>query len=490
LSSRLDLAQLIPAWLELASRAEVSLGLDAGEAFARANELLEGLLDDKALPGDWTPSAENVEVLHALSAIVCREADGRPEDALGDLEAAFRFIATRSWPAEEYGGPGELLSRCALSGWRLARRFANPPVVKTWTERVLANGDVRAAAERAIAAPIADRSSRVGDLKLEDPEVLLCVCEILHSRLDTAPSPVRDEAEFFYCFLDKPARPIGIHDEREYFLGELSLTAGTASRILFRIAEAKVWFQRAEANVALVQNANAHRARVAYQRLALMAEEQRFQEVLKLAPLWAATFRRLEMVDDAIKCRFLEATAHYEAGNLRGAIGIYLGILEDVNRAGNTRLAAQALTNLARLHADLGETEAALSFAQNSLPLLQQLGSQVHLVKLRWGMGELLRKQNKRGGALEAYRQALTDAAELGMRGDVAALHLVIADLLLEAGQEAQAEWEIRAALPIIDEEKMVPEGIAALSLLRESLRRRQIDKQALRELHRYFQEK
>ena len=66
----------------------------------------------------------------------------------------------------------------------------------------------------------------------------------------------------------------------------------------------------------------------------------------------------------------------------------------------------------------------------------------------------------------------------------------MIGDLLLEAGQDAQAEWEIRAALPIIDEEKMVPEGIAALSLLRESLRRRQIDKQALRELHGYFQEK
>jgi hypothetical protein len=105
-------------------------------------------------------------------------------------------------------------------------------------------------------------------------------------------------------------------------------------------------------------------------------------------------------------------------------------------------------------------------------------------------MGDLFRKQGERAAALEAYRQALADAAELRMRGDVAAIHLVVADLLLEAGQEAQAEWEIRAALPIIDEEKMVPEGIAALSLLRESLRRRQIDKHALRGLHGYFRER
>jgi hypothetical protein len=121
--------------------------------------------------------------------------------------------------------------------------------------------------------------------------------------------------------------------------------------------------------------------------------------------------------------------------------------------------------------------------------MLQQLGSRVHLVKLQWSMGDLLKKQGNRVAALDAYRQALGDAGELGMRGDVAAIHLVVADFLLEAGQDAQAEWEIRAALPIIDEEKMVPEGIAALALLRESLRRRKIDKQALRDLHGYFQE-
>lgn len=86
-------------------------------------------------------------------------------------------------------------------------------------------------------------------------------------------------------------------------------------------------------------------------------------------------------------------------------------------------------------------------------------------------------------------RSALREAGEVGMRGDVAALHLVLADVLLGAGQDRQAEWEIRAALPIIEEEKMVPEGYAALSLLQESLRRRQIDRNALRNLHGYFRD-
>jgi hypothetical protein len=71
----------------------------------------------------------------------------------------------------------------------------------------------------------------------------------------------------------------------------------------------------------------------------------------------------------------------------------------------------------------------------------------------------------------------------------MASMHLVIAELLLEQGDEAQAEHEVRAALPIIDEEKMVPEGMAAYALLRESLRRRKIDRNALRDVHAYFRE-
>jgi tetratricopeptide (TPR) repeat protein len=358
-----------------------------------------------------------------------------------------------------------------------------------WRARRIDHEESRAAAEKALEIPIAERGVRAKDLCLEDPELLLSVCEVLRSRLETAPAPVRDDADFFYGFLEKPFRSIGAYDEREYFLGELALTAGTASRFLFRIAEARLWFQHAEANFALVQNANAHWARVAYQRLALTLEERRFDEVLQLAPLWASTFTRLEMSEDALKCRFLEGTAQWESGESRKAIQTVDGIVHDASRAGNTRLAAQALNNLSRFHADLGEVESALSCARRALPLLQQLGNQVVLVKLRWTIGELLRKQGKLAAGLEAFREALSDATALGMRGDVAALHLVTADLLLEAGQEAQAEWEIRAALPIIDEEKMVPEGIAALSLLRESLRRRQIDRHALRELHGYFRE-
>lgn len=360
-----------------------------------------------------------------------------------------------------------------------------------WRPKRIDHEESRHAAERAIATPAAERATKAEQLCLEDPELLLSICEVLRSQLETSPASVRHDAEFFHTFIEQSSHPIGIHDERDYLLGELALTAGTASRFLFKIEDAKAWLHRAEASFSLVQNANAHWARVAYQRLALAIEERKTEEVLELAPRWANTFRRLDMVEDALKCRFLEGLAHSERGDTSTAIKIHLAICAEAEAQQNTRLVALAANNLSMQFEQLGETDRALEYARKALPLLQQLGSRVHLVKLQLAIGNLLRKQGKRAEAtLEAYRQALTDATELGMRGDVAAIHLVVADLLLEAGHEAQAEWEIRAALPIIDEEKMVPEGIAALSLLRDSLRRRKIDKQALRDLHGYFQEK
>jgi tetratricopeptide (TPR) repeat protein len=347
----------------------------------------------------------------------------------------------------------------------------------------------RRVADRALATPIAERTIRARELRLEHPEVLLCLCEALTRRIETAPAAVAEDADFFYRFLDLPHRKIGEFDEREYFLGELALLAGGANRILFHREDARRWLDRAEANFVRAANASVHFARVAYQRLALAIEERRFEEVLELAPIWSEYYRKLGLIEEALKARFLEGLSRRELGRFSEAVQVFCDILEEAESFGNVRLQAQAANNLAQLYRLLGNPEQALASARRALPLLRSLDSRVHLTKLRWCVGDILREQGKLGEAIEAYREAVHEAEDVGIRGDAAAIHLVLADALLQTGQEAQAEWEIRAALPIIDEEQMVPEGVAALSLLRESLRRRKIDRQALRSLHGYSRE-
>jgi tetratricopeptide (TPR) repeat protein len=176
--------------------------------------------------------------------------------------------------------------------------------------------------------------------------------------------------------------------------------------------------------------------------------------VLDLVPLWVESFSSLGLAEEALKCRFLEGTALREKGQFAESVEVFRDICREAETQGNVRLTAHATTSLAQCCRLLGRPEQAMEYARKALPLLNQLNNRTTLVKLRWSVANILREQGKLGEAIGAYRETLESAQTVGMRGDVAALHLVLADLMLDVGQDRQAEWEVRAALPIIDEER------------------------------------
>jgi tetratricopeptide (TPR) repeat protein len=334
-----------------------------------------------------------------------------------------------------------------------------------------------------------DRYSQAEELRLEDPETLLSLCGILRDKREASPASVRDEAEFFYRFIESPRREIGLFDEREYFLGEFALLAGTACRHLSRRDEAYIWFDRAEAGFRHTINAAGDLSRLGYQRLAERFEERQIDVVLELLPSLIESFRSLEMHEDALKCRFLEGLALMETDELRASISTFEEICREAEDMGNARLIASAYANLTHVHGMMGNAEAAMEASSRAIPILRRLDDRIALAKVQWGLATLLRETGQLNASIEAYRKAQQEFEAIGMRADIAALNLVVADLLLEMGRGREALAEIGTALPVISELKMAPEGMAALSLLRESARRQEVNRQALRELHGYFEE-
>jgi len=342
---------------------------------------------------------------------------------------------------------------------------------------------------RVLATPRDERAARSSELKLEEPEVLLALCMRLRDLLDRAPAIARDDSDYLYRFLRTPERPIGLFDEREYFLGELALLAGTACRQLSRREEARLWFDRAEAGFRHTLNAVADLARLAYQRLALRMEERHIDAVLELVPSLVQSFDKCGLPQEALKARFLEALAWMESERLTEAVDAFREIAREAERIGSEKLLASAYGNLAHLHGMLGDPTHAMESSRLAIPILHRLGDRVALAKVQWGLATLLRETGQLVPAIEAYRTAQREFDDIGMRADVAALHLVIADLLLELQEDAAAMQSVLKALPVLQELNMVPEGMAALQLLRESLRDQRIDRAALRELHGYFEE-
>jgi len=484
-----DLIKGTATWLAMTPVSEVTPELSVTDALDEVPEFLSLLAAGKLPAARFQPDDRAILVLRVACKVLAEPDAGRLERPLEVARSLYDFIHGLAWPQPDFGERAELLADCAFAGWRISRRLEEPHEEARWLGKFRTGAfqsPLGSEVERELAIPIDHRLEIELDL-FADSQFLLAVCDTLRTRSETSPADTKARAEFVYSCLATPETTIELRDEREHFLGDFALIAGGACRFLFHRQEARRWFDRAETGFTKSANGAAHVARVGYQRLALAAEERRFEEVEEAVPLLAEFFNSIGLAEDALKCRFLRAIALREKGRFGESVDAFLGICREAEAQGNVRLTAHAATSLAQCYRLLGRPDQAMEYARKALPLLNQLNNRTTLVKLRWSVANILREQGKLGEAIGAYRETLEDAQMVGMRADVAALHLVLADVLLDTGQDHQAEQEVRAALPIIDEEQMVPEGFAALDLLRQALRHRQIDRRALRELHGYF---
>jgi len=536
-------------WAATADLSSIDTGLSRQEARRRAADLIRTLRRGPISLSETPLSSDDIDILYAACELLTERFAGRTADdpsevplydivakvpppgssfeqaaaladsvdtspqstgLLDDARRLYEYVSAARWPKPDFGECADLLAASAFIAWRIARRSAAPPETDIWQKRLSVfrcdepqsdkSGSANTISKQSktdpifpLEIPLAERAGRQAELFLNDPETLLPLLECLRSKAETSPAEVLEETTFLYQYLEhlEPPYPIDafLLDEREYFLGETARIAGTVSRILARRDEARRWLDLSEGWFLLTENAAGNLSKVSYQRLAVRMEERDFEGVGTLAPQLIASFERLGMREDALKALFLQAAVLRETEQIPAAIDVYLRVVDDAKKSRNDALLAHAYTNLVQLYGFLGRASEAVEVTQKATPLLRDLGNHVAIAKLQWGLAYLQRSNGNLPEAIETFRLAQQEFNGLAMRADVAAVHLVIADLLLDAGQDRQAEWEIRQALPIIDEYKLVPEGFAALSLLRESLRRQKIDRQALRNLHGYFEE-
>ena len=342
------------------------------------------------------------------------------------------------------------------------------------------------AVERAkefVRQPHSQRSADFLEAALSDGDVLTSVCSLLWEAANSTPAEVSQDAAQIYGWLQGRQDSSFFFDERDYFLGESALLAAAALRILGKRDETERWLDRAEASFRHTVSPAPHLGRASYTRLTLRFDMRRYDEVLELVPSVALTFQKLGMERDLAKCYFLEAMALKDLDRQEEAIQK----LERLASAAETRhdegLRGMVLLNLGDLQSGAGNLEVALASFAAALPMLQTAQRRVALADLKGMVAETLRRAGRTEAALEAYREAVRCYQEVGASTRAAFLRVILAEALLEAGRPREAEWEIVAALPTIDREGMAPEGLAAMALLRESVRQKRADPRALVQL-------
>ncbi len=335
-----------------------------------------------------------------------------------------------------------------------------------------------------------DRSENVKEKNLSNCDVLLAICKVLRDGMESSPAVTVTEASFLYRWAANPESAVGVFDEREYVLGEAALIAAKGSRLLGKLGDAERWLDRSDAAFRHIVNPAPSLAGIAFERLALRFAAGRYEETLELLPSLKSSFKKLGMGIENAKAQFLEAIALRFVGREEE----HFTLLRDLEQASEVRacpsLHGQVLVHIGHHEAASGDFETAARTYEKALPIVMRGNRPVALCELKWAIGDAYRSQGSPRRALESYRAAKSDYQQLGFRAFVTQMSLLIAETLLALGRDREAEWEILSALPAIEEEKMVPEGFAAVALLRESVRRRKTDPNALRELREHLQAK
>jgi tetratricopeptide (TPR) repeat protein len=336
--------------------------------------------------------------------------------------------------------------------------------------------------------PMSERTPECTYAALADGDVLTSVLAALTEQANTSPATVAEEAQSIYKWLSSRSDRDFFFDERDFFLGESALLAAGTLRILGKREEVERWLDRADAGFRHTVAPAAHLARVSYNRLTLRYDTRRHEEILELVPSVALTFQKLGMANDLAKCWFLEAMSLKDLGRIDEAASRLESLASGEKGAIDSGLCGMALVNLGNLRSEQGSFGIAMAAYQKAVPLLHSSKRLVALADLKLMLGGTLQQVGQLNAAIESFRESVNDYLALGTVTRAAYVRLFVAGALLEAGRPREAEWEILAALPTIDEQKMVPEGFAAAALLRESVRQRKTDPRALLELREYLQ--
>jgi tetratricopeptide (TPR) repeat protein len=337
-----------------------------------------------------------------------------------------------------------------------------------------------------LATPREERSDEYVTETLQDTDVLMALSLGLWDLVNSSPSDVAAEASGIYSWVSRRTASDFFFDERDYFLGEAALLAAASFRMMGSRDDTLRWLDRADSAFRHTVAPAAHLARVAYVRLALKYDMRHHDDVLELLPSVALTFEKLGMQADLSKCKFLEAMSLKELGRTEQAMERFTSLASAKGCAEPT-IRGLALANMGDLHSEQGNFERALASYAQAAPLFKSANRFASTADLKLMIAATLRSMGRREASLDAYREAARDYEALGMSTRVAYIRVLLAEALLEAGRPREAEWEIVAALPAIDQERMVPEGVAAVALLEESVRQRKTDSRALLEVREYL---
>jgi tetratricopeptide (TPR) repeat protein len=465
---------------------EVSTGLSMESAMDLAERFWQSMLKGGDAGELLALGPEIPDVLYALTRVLEKQRNTFSFEALPLLRSVHDFVARNVELISDEDERNVLMARLAYRAWDVCRREARCSEMNVWAELcagyVLEQEGVRA--YLSLKAP--ERSEGLDSRFLSDPEAVLAACWRLGLEKNRAPATVGEEAMHAYAWLTE--HPLQDSDENAYLSGELALTVAGSLGHLGRYRESGLWAGLAENWFRKTAMPDPWLAKVQFTRLVALSLRHVPGSVLETISPVLANLRKFGHVSDLGKCRLLEALSLKDVGRLKEAMTLLDSMRTDPTLRDDPLVFSLLLVNMGEISAGLGDMEEAHHFLSQASSWLAKADTAWAAANLRGVIGEILRDSGRLAEAAEAYGSAIEIYSRLQMSGYAAYYRLLRAEVLLLDGRGEEASPEIISAFPVLEREALVPDALAALALLRESLRRQKADPEALKALRLQIQ--
>ena len=398
------------------------------------------------------------------------------------LTTLYDIVEGLRWTDDVFDERGELLTRVSYLAWLDARRHGTSEETIIWEARAIEHVVQQEPVTAFIDLCAEERSDELNRRFLGDPAVLLAIVVRLREGMDHEPLSLLREATGMHQWLAGNRQALPSREEAAYFAAEIDWLLASGSRLCGRFPVSQAWLDRMDQDFVEVVGSMSLQARGRYTRLTVLHHQRLFENVLELLPAVVESFLGLGMRAYLSKCSLLKAVSLKEVGREDEA-RTELEALTSDPEVRDKQVRALALIGLAELDGRLGRYDLAMAKLSTAGTLVHGECLPVAVGQLHGIRGEILRDRGSLREAAESYRLAIAVYRAAGMVSFAAYVQVVLSETLLASGLEDQASDEIMDALPTIAELRLVREAMAAVALLRESMRRRKPDHSALREL-------
>ena len=461
---------LIPAWVESGVGANAQLGKSKKEALALARDLRRSLTSSECSSIDLSNQEAASDTLHALCELIAKECLERPEPSLRLAEVLGQILGSLEWPNDEMGERERLLGSLSFSAWRASRVLRLSVRVQHW------EGLYRARFRNSLLWESVESISgdeggfsrfleRTDDVGSED---LFQILLYLQDQRDVDPRETAKTAESFYRSLQKLELP---EDLQEFFLAETAVLVGGALRQVAQPTVVERWAELAEVHVQDDPDPRPTKERIALLRLTCLYEQSRYDLVVKGAAALERSFENLEMDEERIKCRILWAASLKLLGRFQEALDV-LKRVREWKPGIRPSLYGWVLLNSGDLHLVCGDHSLALRDLGEAETLLREGKQFTGLADVHSMISCIYRSQGMLREALHLLKSSRDEHARLGMKSLEAANRMLIAETYLAMGRHRDAEVEIRLAIPVFEDQRMVADAVVGVNLLQEAMRR------------------